>query len=116
MAVGGLLDTGLVSLTRLQSHQDLVVTEVACWVEREVLISVLVRQAQSHRTVKDQVELAEMLKSLNDGLVGDENTTVEGRNEEGEEFSSSVIICALIIYIAEYVFEIVNHRLEQRID
>jgi len=55
MAVGGLFNTWLVSLTGSQSVQNLVVTEVASRVEREILVAVFLRETQSDFASKDQV-------------------------------------------------------------
>ena len=113
MAVSGLLDARLVRLARLQPHQNLVVAEVARRVQREVLISILVRQAQRDFAVEDQVELAEVLQPLDNGLVGDEYSAVECRDEEGQEFGASFTHDTLVVLVAEHVIEIANHWLEK---
>ena len=74
------------------------------------------RQTERHFALEDQVELAEVLLALDDRLIGDENTTVEHRNEEGQELSASLADGALIVLISEHVIEVANHRLEQLLD
>ena len=74
------------------------------------------RQTERHFALEDQVELAEVLLALDDRLIGDENTTVEHRNEESQELSASLADGALIVLISEHVIEVANHRLEQLLD
>ena len=116
MTVSALLDARFVSLAGLEAHQYLVVAEVASRVEREVLVPVFVRQTERHLALEDQVELTEVFQALDDRLVGDENTAVEHRNEEGQELSASFADRALIVLISEHVIEVANHWLEQLLD
>jgi len=116
MAVGGLLDAWLVSLTGTQAVQNLVVTEVAGRVQREVLVAVLLRQTQSDFASKDQVKLTEVLQALDDSLVGNENSAVELRNKESEELGACLHNVALVIFVPKHMIEVSYHRLKQFFD
>ena len=84
--------------------------------QSEVLVTVLLRETESDLAIKDQVKLAEVLKALDDRLVGNEHAAVELRNEKGEELSSCLHHGALVILEAEDVIEVADHGIEELLD
>ena len=77
VAVGRLVDAGLVGLTGAQPEQDLIVTEVARRVQVEILVAILGGETERDLSVEDEVQLAEVLLALDDGLVRNEDAAVE---------------------------------------
>jgi hypothetical protein len=116
VAVGGLLDRRLVGLASAQTHQDLIVAEVARGLQSEVLIAVFLGETEGYLAIEDQVELTEVFQALNDGLVGYEYAAVKLGDEEGEELGARLHHRALLVLIAEYVVEVANHWIEQLLD
>jgi len=77
MSVGGLIHTGLVAFARLVIEQDLVVSKVVGCIQLEVLILVFLNETECDLALEDHVQLGEVLTLLDNGLVGDEDSTVE---------------------------------------
>ena len=116
MAVSGLLNAGFVCLVCTEAHQDLIVSKVAGWVESEILVTVLLRKTHRDLALEDKIKLTKVLLTLDDGLVCDKDTTVESRNEEGQELSSSFTDLAGLILIPENVVEVADHWLKELLD
>ena len=116
MAVSGLLNAGFVCLVGTEAHQDLIVAKVAGRVEGEILVTVLLGQTHRNLALEDKIKLTKVLLALDDGLVCDKDTTVESRNEEGQELSSSFTNLAGLILIPENVVEVADHWLKELLD
>ena len=70
------------------------------------------RKTDSHTAFVDEVEFREMFKSLYYSLVGNEDTTVQSRHKESQEFISS----PLTAFKLKYMVEVLDHWLEQFVD
>ena len=70
------------------------------------------RKTDSHTAFMDEVEFREMFESLHNSLVGNEDTTVQSRHEEGQKFISS----PLTAFKLKDVVKILDHWLEQLVD
>ena len=54
-----------------------------------------------------------MFKTFDDGLVCDEHATIELWNKEGQELSACLHDISLVVFVAENVVKVSNHRLEK---
>ena len=57
-----------------------------------------------------------MLQTLDDCLIGNENSAIELRDEESEELSACLHNVALVIFVSEHMVEVSNHRLKKLFD
>ena len=80
--------------------------------QSEEFILILMRQTNCHSTFVDQVKLRKVFSSFNNCLVSNENSTVESRDEECQEFSASV----LFLWGFKQMIEVVDHWLEELSD
>ena len=102
----------LVGLRGSEAHQNLIVAEVACCLQGEVLVPVLLGQTQRHLPIENQIQLAKVLIALNNRLICDEDAAVQLGDEESEELGACFDFRALLVLVAEYVLEVVDHGLE----
>ena len=95
MRVSRLLNASLVRLAGAQTHQYLIVAEVAGRVQSEILIPVFLGERHSYFPIKNEIQFTKVLQALDDCLICNEHSTIELRDEEGEEFVGVTGKCVL---------------------
>ena len=69
-------------------------------------------EGQGNTSLEDEIELGEVLQSLHHGLIGNEDATVQGGYEKGEEFVATF----KAIIVLKNMSEVLHHGAEELFD